>query len=98
MSLFDRDYMRNEQPQQNSFFSDGNNMLYALIAVNALLFIFGIRFPLLSMAFDPKAIIGSIFSHATFGHIFFNMFYAFQHVLAFLGYSYEINLIFNLND
>lgn len=74
MSLFDRDYMQNEQPQRNSFFSDGNNMLYALIVVNALLFIGNIRFPLLSMAFDPKAIIGSIFSHATFGHIFFNMF------------------------
>ena len=74
MSLFDRDYMQNEQPQRNSFFTDGNNMLYALIVVNALLFIGNIRFPLLSMAFDPKAIIGSIFSHATFGHIFFNMF------------------------
>ena len=74
MSLFDRDYMRNEQSAKNSFFSDGNNMVYLLIAVNALFFILNIRYPLVSMAFEPKAIIGSIFSHASFGHVFFNMF------------------------
>lgn len=74
MSLFDRDYMHNNKPEKNPFFADGNNMLYILIAVNALLFIMGMRFPLISLQIDFKAIIGSIFSHAAFGHVFFNMF------------------------
>ena len=84
MSLFDRDYMHSEQPSKNPFFADGNNMMYILIAVNALLFILNIRYPLVSMNFNIKAMLGSIFSHATFGHVFFNMFslYIFGSIIA----------------
>ena len=66
--------MRTEKTPQNSFFADGNNMLWLLIAVNALLFIFNKSYPLCSFDIRPLPIIASIFSHANFGHVFFNMF------------------------
>ena len=74
MSLFDRDYMRQENPEGKSFLSDGNNMMWLLIAVNVLLFIMNKRYILFSFDIKLLPIIGSIFSHASFGHLFFNMF------------------------
>ncbi|MBR2510170.1 MAG: rhomboid family intramembrane serine protease [Lentisphaeria bacterium] len=105
MSLFDRDYIRQENPEGRNFFSDGNNMLWLLIAVNVLLFILNIRYPLYSFDIKPAAIIGSIFSHASFGHLFFNMFslYIFGSLIArrtggwkFLGLYLAGGIIGNL--
>lgn len=74
MSLFDRDYMRSSNQPQNGFTADGNNMMWLLIAVNVLLFILGKSYPLYSFDIKLLPIVASIFSHANFGHIFFNMF------------------------
>lgn len=105
MSLFDRDYMRQNSPSGNTFTADGNNMLWILIAVNVLLYILNIRYPLYSFDIRPLAIIGSIFSHATFSHIFLNMFslYVFGSLVArrigfwkFLGLYLTSGIIGNL--
>ena len=74
MALFDRDYMRSNAPEKKSFLDDGNNMLYLLIAVNAILYLLNIKLPLVSSNINLLAMIGSIFSHFNFGHLFFNMF------------------------
>ena len=55
------------------FFSQTINMLYSLIAVNAILCIFDIRMPLLSYDINWLNLVGAIFSHATFSHLIFNM-------------------------
>ena len=56
------------------FFSQTSNVLYSLIAVNAVLFLLNIKMPLLSVNIDLTHLVGAIFSHASFGHLFFNMF------------------------
>ncbi|MBR7127103.1 MAG: rhomboid family intramembrane serine protease [Lentisphaeria bacterium] len=55
------------------FFSQTINMLYSLIAVNAILCIFDIRMPLLSYDINWLNLVGAIFSHANFSHLIFNM-------------------------
>ena len=106
MSLFDRDYMYQENPEKRSFFADGNNMLWLLIAVNVMVFLF-CKHPFVLKSYNVKFIdiIGSIFSHASFGHLFFNMFslYIFGSLIArrtgawkFLGLYLAGGIIGNL--
>ncbi len=56
------------------FFSQTINMIYALIALNAILFLSGIEMPLKSENIHIADIFGAIFTHFDFGHLFFNMF------------------------
>ena len=56
------------------FFSQTINMIYALIVVNAVLFLMDKGIPLVSANIHIIDIFGSIFSHFDFGHLFFNMF------------------------
>ena len=55
------------------FFSSTINMIYTLIAVNAVIFIMGIKMPLISNNINLPNLVGAIFSHASLGHLFFNM-------------------------
>lgn len=72
MGLYDRDYMHEDQ--DSSFASNGNNMLLALIVANVLVYVMGFGVTLKSFDVTVKGLFGSIFSHASFGHLFFNMF------------------------
>lgn len=63
--------MRNDTPQKKY---DGINMLWCLIAVNVIVFLLGEPFILKSYKINIVDIAGSIFSHESFSHLFFNMF------------------------
>ena len=56
------------------FFSQTINVIYSLIAVNAVLFLLNIKMPLYSNNINFTHLVGAIFSHASLGHLFFNMF------------------------
>ena len=71
MALYDRDYMKNNSSGKKT---DGMNMLWILIAANVIVFLLGYHFILKSYNIRVIDIIGSIFSHESFSHLFFNMF------------------------
>lgn len=55
------------------FFSKTINMIYTLIAINAIVFFMGLSTPLMSDNINLGAIVASIFSHGGTSHLFFNM-------------------------
>ena len=78
------------------FFSQTINVLYSLIAVNAVLFLLNIKMPLLSFDINFTHLVGAIFSHANFGHLFFNMFglYVFGTLLVRTLKSWQFLLLY----